>query len=1032
MQICRDRPTRDRLRSSSGRLRCGGPDVPPVVIAAYAEHIFASGHNGGRITFGTQPLRERPRIRAFRDSWGGGHRCASRDESGSVGQARRRLCVSRSVTSPLARANGLGHCATCLATPSVSRLSPAGGSGWVHGSACETPLDDASPGSEPFRAAVGRLVTVTTSGSAEELLERVEALTALGALLADVRSNMQGRLVLVAGEAGVGKTALLRVFSEAQRSKVRVLWGACAPLRTPRPFGPFIDVAEVVGGELGEVVAGAPRPYEVGVALLAELRGRRPTVLVLEDAQWADEATLDVLSMLATKVESVPALVLASYRAEELDSSEQLRFVLGELVGRTGRMKLEPFSIATVSELADAQGLDGQELYRRTGGNPFFVTEVLATDGARIPETVRDAVLARAARLDSRARRLLDAIAVVPGQVDLWLLEILAGELFDRLQECLESGVVTAAGTRVAFRHELARLAIEEAIPPDRRLALHRCALAALAARDREARDFARLAEHAEAADDGPAVLRWAPRAAERARASGAHREATAQYARALRFADGQPPQLRAELLTGHAQECRLTSQFDEAIAAQQEALTCYRRIGDQLGEGNALRVLSLLMFFAGRTSEGEPLVLEAVELLERLPAGHELAMSYANVSQRRMVVLQETEAVAWGNRALELARALGDTEAEAYALSNIAAAEFRADQDAGRRGLEAALALARCHGHEEHAALTFNRLVMFPLRSRRFDIAQAHLEAGLDYCTERGLDTFRLYLLGCRARMELDRGDWDHAAASAALVLRDPRSALVARTSALVTLGLVRARRGDPDALALLHEAHALVEPTFELDRIAPTAAALAEASWLSGDHAKVTQLTDAALALALDRRDPWAVSELAYWRSRAGLHDELPTGLVAKPYRFSLAGQCTEAAETWRELGCPYEAALALAESDDPGVARNAIEHLQQLGAGPAAAIVARRLRERGIRGIPRGPRPRTRENPAGLTARELQVLPLIAQGLRNSQIAKRLVVSEKTVDHHVSAILRKLDVQTRGEAAAEAARLGLIGPA
>ena len=151
------------------------------------------------------------------------------DESGSVGQARRRLCVSHSVTFPLARANGLGHCATCVATPSVSRLSPAGGSGWVHGSACETPVDDASPGSGPFRAAVGRLVTVTTSRSAEELLERAEALTALDALLADVRSSMQGRLVLVAGEAGVGKTALLRVFSEAQRPKCEFCGGRVRP-----------------------------------------------------------------------------------------------------------------------------------------------------------------------------------------------------------------------------------------------------------------------------------------------------------------------------------------------------------------------------------------------------------------------------------------------------------------------------------------------------------------------------------------------------------------------------------------------------------------------------------------------------------------------------------------------------------------------------------------------------------------------------------------------------------------------------------
>ena len=170
--------------------------------------------------------------------------------------------------------------------------------------------------------------------------------------------------------------------------------------------------------------------------------------------------------------------------------------------------------------------------------------------------------------------------------------------------------------------------------------------------------------------------------------------------------------------------------------------------------------------------------------------------------------------------------------------------------------------------------------------------------------------------------------------------------------------------------------------------------------------------------------------MGELAYWRWRAGIVEEFQPG-AAEPYTLSIRGDWRRAAECWTELGCPYEAALALADGDDEDLAarRRSIE-LQALGARPAAAILARRLRERGIRGVPRGPRPSTRENPAGLTARELEVLALLAEGLRNAQIAERLVVSEKTVDHHVSAILRKLDVRTRGEASAEAARLRLTG--
>ena len=869
-------------------------------------------------------------------------------------------------------------------------------------------------------------MTMVATGAGGGLLERDEIMSTLSSLLTSVRSDSAGLLVWVGGEAGAGKTALLRRFCELQDKRARILWGACEPLRTPRPLGPFMDVGEAAGGVLADLVAASARPYEVARALLEELRGRAPTILVLEDLHWADEATLDVVALLAARIGSAPALVLASYRDDERDRAPGLRVLLGELAKRPQRLKVDPFSPATVAVLAEPYGLDAAELHARTGGNPFFVTEVLAAAGERLPETVRDAVLARAARLSEAARRLLEAVAIVPGQAEMWLLQALAGGLLDQLDECLASGVLTAGNASVAFRHELARLAVEDSIPPNRRLALNRAALGAL--EGRQDANFARLAHHAEATADHTAVLRWAPRAAQQAAASGAHREAAAQYARALRFADGEPPEVRAELLEGCAEECYLTSQLDDAIDAQREALDCRRRSEDRLREGNALRVLSRLLFFAGRASEAEPLVLEAITVLEQLPPGHELAMAYANLSQRRMVVEDAVEAMASGTRALGVARALGDSEAEVYALSNMAAAEFRRNPDAGHAHLETALELAKRHGHEELAGLTCSRLVMFPVRYRRFDMAQAHLEDGLEYCAERGLDTFRLYLLGCRARLQLDLGHWDEAADSAELALRDPRSAQLARTWALVTLGLLRARRGDAEASSALEEAHAMVRPTFELDRIAQVGAARAEHAWLTGDHAAVARITDDAIALAVDRRDPWAVGELAYWRWRAGVQDQLPAAVVAEPYRLSISGDWAHAAERWREVGCPYETALALADADDETALHRALEHLHALGARPAAAIVARRLREHGVRGIPRGPRPQTRENPAGLTTRELEVLALVAEGLRNAQIAERLVVSEKTIDHHVSAILRKLDVRTRGEASAQAVRLGI----
>ena len=882
--------------------------------------------------------------------------------------------------------------------------------------------DDVSVGD-----AVRDLVTPARSGG---LLERGGHLEGLEASLADALDG-RGRLVLVTGEAGIGKTALVREFCDRQRPQRRVLWGACDGLRTPRPFAPFVDIAATVRGGLAATVARGERPARCFAALIDELAAAAPTILVIEDLHWADEATLDVMTMLGRRAEIVPALVVATYRDDELTADHPLRSVLGELrIGHgVRRLPLSPLSLDAVEALARLAGADATDLYRVTGGNPFFLTEVLATAGERIPPTVRDAVLARAGRLSTPGRRLLEATAVVPGRMGLWLLEAVAPEVVDRLEECVASGMLTPGRADIGFRHELARVGIEESIPPDRRVALHRAVLAALEDRQGGSPDFARLADHAEAAGDREAVLRWAPQAAEEAARGGAHRQAAAQYARALRFAGGLALDRQAELLKHRVDECWMTDQFDAAIEAQEAALECRRRLGDQLGEGDALRTLSRLMFFVARVREGEALALQAVELLEPLPPGHELAMAYGNVSQRRMVVEKLEAAVAAGSRALDLARRLDDTEATVYALTNIGAAEFQAGLEEGLGKLEEALELALKDDLEDYAGRAFFTIVFGALRPRRFDLADAYLGPGLDYCGERGLDTWRLYLLGCRARTELDRGHWDQAAETAVLVLRDPRSAPVPRGMALTTLGLVRARRGDPEADAPLSEEHSLALPTEELFRAAPVVAARAEAAWLAGQTAAVEQETDAALSLALQRQAPWVVGELACWRWRAGLRDRLPPGAVAEPYALSLAGEAAQAAKVWRELGCPYEAALALADGDATEPLRRAHEELQALGARPAAAIVARKLRERGVRGVPRGPRPRTRANPAGLTARELEVLALLARGLRNAAIADELVVSEKTVDHHVSAVLRKLGVRTRGEAAAGAARLGLL---
>lgn len=837
--------------------------------------------------------------------------------------------------------------------------------------------------------------------------------------------------MLVGGEAGVGKTALVQRFCDEQGGAARVLWGACDALFTPRPLGPLLDIARATEDGLGELIASGAKPYEVADLLMRELLAKMPTILGLEDMHWADEATLDVLRLLGRRVEAVPALVLATYRDDGLDRSHPLRIVLGELAtaASVDRIGLAPLSPAAVAVLADPHGVDPDELYRRTAGNPFFVTEVLAAGDAQVPSTVRDAVLARTARLSPAAVSLLEAAAVVPPQAELWLLQALAGEVAERLDECLASGVLMPVPGAVAFRHELARLAVEESLAPHRRAALHRAALAALVDSGTGEADAARLAHHAEGAGDAEMVLRFAPAAGVRAAALGAHREAAAQYARALRFAEGLAPGAWAELFERYAYECYLTGRFDEALDAQEHALALRVAAGDPVKEGDCLRSLSRLLRFVGRTVEAAGAGRKAVALLEELPAGHELAMAHANLSHICVTAEDAEGTLEWGGRARELAERLDDAEVLVYALTNIGAIEFMTGTPGGTEKLERSVQLAQDAGLEEPAGRALLNLVWWPIRQRSYPLARRYLEIGLAYCGERGLDLWRLFLLACRARIELDEGRWAEAGETAAFVLRDPRTWPVPRIFALATLALVRARQGDPWVWPPLDESWSLAQPSGELQRIAPAAAARAEAAWLEGDHDAVAAATEEALELALRRKASWVIGELACWRRRAGIVEDAPTD-VAEPYALQLAGEWAPVAERWTELGCPYEAALALADADEEEPLRRALAELQRLGARPAAAIVARRLRERGARGLPRGPRPATRQNPANLSPRELEVLALLTEGLRNKEIAERLVLADKTVDHHVGAILRKLGVRTRTQAIREAARLGLPG--
>jgi hypothetical protein len=302
--------------------------------------------------------------------------------------------------------------------------------------------------------------------------------------------------------------------------------------------------------------------------------------------------------------------------------------------------------------------------------------------------------------------------------------------------------------------------------------------------------------------------------------------------------------------------------------------------------------------------------------------------------------------ALAWGTRAVELAERLDEPDTLIHALNTMGTTELLFGDPAGLEKLERSLELALRSDAVEHVARGYTHLVWAGARLRRYELVDRYLDPGLAYTAERGIDVYRFYLLSFRARTELDRGLWDEAVDSARLVFQKRVISTFPRILASGVLGLVAARRGEPGAEVVLEQARALAEPTGELPRIASVAAGRAEVAWLTGEGERVMdEVTKDAYELALRQGASWPLGELAFWRWRAGLQDEAPAG-AAEPYALQIAGDWARAAELWTELGCPYEAALALADADDEPTLRRALDELERLGAQPAAAIVAARL--------------------------------------------------------------------------------------
>jgi DNA-binding CsgD family transcriptional regulator len=832
-------------------------------------------------------------------------------------------------------------------------------------------------------------------------------------------------VAVVAGEAGIGKSALVAEFARRCGATARVLWGGCDPLVTPRALGPLHDIGRQIGGVLAALLADGGSQEEIFAAFLNELSGprqRQRPVIVVEDVHWADEATLDWLALLGRRIARFPALLVITFRDDEVGAGHPLRGNLAALPSAiVRRVSLPPLSPACVAEQARRAGRDAATVHRLAGGNPLLVTELLRADGTGVPTTVQDLILDRLRALPGPAREVAQFVAVIPTLADA---AVVAGAS-ELVEVCMDAGVLVPAGDGVSFRHEILRRAVEDSLSPTRHAALHQRALDVLA--ELPGVDPGRLVHHALHAKDDTAVLRYARVAAAGAAGQGAHREAVAHYRAAAGYADRLPAEQRAALLEAYGFQAYLAGFGDEGLRSRRAALDVRQALGQPVRVGENLRWISRLAWWTGRAAEARDAADLAITVLEAEPPGRQLAMAYSNRSQLHVLAYELDQAVTWGERARRLADQVGDVDTSIHATINVNTARLALGDRDAQAALEEAHERAAAHGLVDHAARALLNLAS-PLADELMEYAAAApvADRALDYVTEHDLDGYLNFALGVRAGIRLARCDWDGALIDAEAALAVPVEANTFAASVLLTRGRIQAARGHPDALSTLDEASREASRNGELQWLSPVAAARSEYFLWCGDAGRARDEAHRGLELAMSASHPFHCAELTYRLWRAGATVQVPDP-GTHPYHLMINGDWQGAAAEWGRRGAEFARVEALAGGDE-AAAGEALRILDRLGATRAAQWLRAELTRRGFR-VPRGPRRVTAANAAGLTPRQMDVLALLAEGLSNVDIARRLSLSAKTVDHHTAAVLDKLGAANRVQAAVAAYDLKLV---
>jgi DNA-binding CsgD family transcriptional regulator/tetratricopeptide (TPR) repeat protein len=752
-------------------------------------------------------------------------------------------------------------------------------------------------------------------------------------------------------------------------------------------------------------------------------------VLLFEDIHWADEATIDFIKFISRRIDQLRCLFVLTYRDNEIHAGHPLMNMFGHLpAGRFTRITLPPLSRQAVKHLAEEKGYDGDKVYQVTGGNPYFVTEILSSYSEGVPVNIRDSIISAYNRTSAKTRQIWELLSIIPGRFESRYLERFDSGYLEAIENCMQLQILIVSKGQIYFKHELFRRTIEDSLSPLKRIALNKKILDLLFDDFKYHNEIERIVHHANNANQFDLVVKYAPVAASRAAVVGAHTEASKLLATAIESYQGDDSKIKIELFEDYAYECYLTNNIGQALLYAGKTLELLRNHADVLKTAGCMRFVSHLYCCSGDWKTAIDIGREAVELMSNYPACKEKALSFCNMAQLKMHWGETAEIIDWAEKAKKTAEEVNDEEALCQSQIIMGSIQMNtpSSRNEGWELIQKGLSIALKNSFDEQAARAYLKMAINGLRLKDYRFVKNILHEGILYTDERELGFWKLSMLSVKAKLNLETGNWNDALTIAEKLLNTEYKGSF-NLFGMVVVAQINLRTGRPGALEMLMKAKDLAYERFDLQALISIVIALLEYEWLSGE--KIMESSEMVTLIAVIDRCIYFMdaNEFAFWLMKAR-NQHMKVKTVYDAYHVSNVTSARKAAVHWNKLGNPFMHAQTLFDGDDEDKKKSA-SIIQQLRAENVYERMKQEMRSSGIKGIPRGLRKTTKANVALLTGREMDVLALLKDGLQNKEIAGKLFISAKTVDHHISSILFKLDVNSRVNAVSEAIKLDLL---